>query len=906
MNMMTKKVLKFVLLPQVTPRLQGLFGAGFYFIAYLIAHIFASVQLLPKHHPYVNSANMGRFSVKHVLFEAWRHLQIDWRHIDQVLIFFVILAGLVILILQFVLLAVGVFAMTSAMAMSLPTYFDTMFETTNFTDDIAFIMLDRVFGIDGLFDSCVATGVPCFNGPPYNPQGLVYDPVFPTPWHIAFHEMLSVYSYGLMVVAAIIVFYFVITVVGETAQSGTPFGTRFNHVWAPLRLIIALGLLIPTASGLNSAQYIVLYAAKFGSGFATNGWNMFLTGAGLPAAGITILGTPDTLVGTPEPPPVSNILEFATSLAACIRTQRFFYGREIKGYMINPYGMSAATSRVDLDTTPSYADALTFENYSDIYFVFGEYNILYTGYPAYVRPLCGEIVLQVTDVADAYSPGSTYILEQYFDLIVQLLWQDALSDVPTWHPSLSFGMVGLNAARKHISGYPGFNPAIEVANSDYLLEVGIGYQGFVEAAIDTGVTQQRTAAGFEQMDDFGWAGAGLWYNKIAELNGMMVGAANTLPVVRAFPEVMEEVLKERKKYDQDITGPERFMPKRADGTTVYLKDPTKYKEAEVLFAAFKVWGTKTSEAQPTGNIFIDAVHAFLGTKGLYNMSRNTDIHPLAQLVGVGKSLVESSIRNLGSSVAAGLAGGLLNIMGFQGTGNVASVASGIVSKIAMAGLTAGFLLFYVVPMMPFIYFFFALGVWVKTILEAMVGVPLWALAHLRIDGNGLPGSAAMSGYYLVFEVFLRPVCIVFGLLASIAIFGAQVKILHEIWPLVTSNLTGFDTNPATPPAPDKLGGIVWFRGIIDQFIFTLMYTFVVYMMAMASFKLIDLVPDYIMRWMGANVTTFGDIYKDDVAGMPTRAVMGVGMGVSQTMDAGGQLGNAAKSMINAAKSGRSP
>jgi conjugal transfer/type IV secretion protein DotA/TraY len=196
-----------------------------------------------------------------------------------------------------------------------------------------------------------------------------------------------------------------------------------------------------------------------------------------------------------------------------------------------------------------------------------------------------------------------------------------------------------------------------------------------------------------------------------------------------------------------------------------------------------------------------------------------------------------------------------------------------------------------------------MGVWVKTILEAMVGVPLWALAHLRIDGNGLPGSAAMSGYYLVFEVFLRPICIVFGLLASIAIFGAQVKILHQIWPLVTSNMTGFEANSLTPPPPAGLGGTVWFRGIVDQFFFTLIYTFVVYMMALASFKLIDMVPDYIMRWMGASVATFGDIYKDEVGGMPSRFAIGVGAGMQQLGSAAGQGGKGLQLMLASAKSG---
>ena len=54
--------------------------------------------------------------------------------------------------------------------------------------------------------------------------------------------------------------------------------------------------------------------------------------------------------------------------------------------------------------------------------------------------------------------------------------------------------------------------------------------------------------------------------------------------------------------------------------------------------------------------------------------------------------------------------------------------------------------------MPFIYFFFALAGWIKSIFEAVVAMPLRALAHLRIDGEGLPGPGATNGYFLLLEI----------------------------------------------------------------------------------------------------------------------------------------------------------
>ena len=160
----------------------------------------------------------------------------------------------------------------------------------------------------------------------------------------------------------------------------------------------------------------------------------------------------------------------------------------------------------------------------------------------------------------------------------------------------------------------------------------------------------------------------------------------------------------------------------------------------------------------------------------------------------------------------------------------------------------------------------------------MVGLPLWALAHIRIDGDGLPGPAAMNGYFLVFEIFIRPILIIFGLLAAVSIFAAQVEVLNEIWKLVTTNLVGYDTTPGAVPPPaievdsgwgDRVGSIEYMRGEVDVLFHTVIYTMIVYMMAMASFKLIDMIPNNILRWMGTSVSTFAE-QADDPAGSLVR------------------------------------
>jgi len=55
------------------------------------------------------------------------------------------------------------------------------------------------------------------------------------------------------------------------------------------------------------------------------------------------------------------------------------------------------------------------------------------------------------------------------------------------------------------------------------------------------------------------------------------------------------------------------------------------------------------------------------------------------------------------------------------------------------------------------------------------------------------------------------------------------------------------------------------------------YAVVMYMMALSSFKLIDMIPNSILRWMGSSVTSFGDNAQDAAQSLTQYAAIGGGM-----------------------------
>ncbi|MCB9990357.1 MAG: DotA/TraY family protein [Rhodospirillales bacterium] len=934
-NEQTKKILRFTLTPQILPRVQGLFGSGFSYIAYYMAQIYQAARLLPPGHPYLYAGNIGRFGIRHVVAEAGRNLVFKKENLDQIVIYVMVLLGLVLLAVQTFMLCMALVAQ-SAHAGTLgpvPDTFASYFLLANgqATHDLAFVLLDRVFGVPNFFvdvgggQTCVATGATCFDiGKSTSTTGLVADTtlhtqlnvlgdvpgtsqritvqniVWPFPFHEALHKIIEAYSIGLLLIAVFIFLYFIAAVVAETAQSGTPFGRRFNHVWAPLRIVAAMGMLVPLTHGFNSAQYILLYAAKWGSGFATNGWVLFNNSA--VSTGDALLGNQSTLVAEPNAPPVNTLIEFFTIVSTCKKAYEIMYHQrvdrapiQINAWLVNPRQPGLAP----LALTPTdFPTAVTFFNRSDIVIRFGEdRGAEHQTREGRVVPYCGELQLQLTDLDDIGSPGSYEILEEYYNLVRTEYWSSAAnafagpSCAYTGDPLNDIGCIGHNVTRRYLPYHN--NPNAPLPDAQTLEDIRWVFQNRTESIIQSAVATQKTSPEWmEQVTEIGWGGAAIWYNKVAQLNGTLIGAAYSVPVIRKYPDVMEKIRQNKAGADTDTKADARHARYKGPDASMRLGDEEEDTIANALYQTQRIWDDQYSDKKQSGNIYLDIINMIFGTSGLFDMQKNADdnIHPLAQLTAIGRSVVETAIRNLGFSAASGLAGGLANVFGVHGVGKLGMAASSFATQIGMLGMSIGFVLFYVIPFLPFIYFFFAVGGWIKAIFEAMVGVPLWALAHIRIDGNGLPGDAAMGGYYLILEIFLRPILIVFGFLASVTIFGAQVKILHEIWPLVTSNVTGFDQETMAAYNANQPGGTRFLRGAIDKFFFTVIYAIVVYMLGMSAFKMIDLVPNHVLRWIGASVSTFGDQSGDPAQNLVRNSYIG-----SSTLS--GQL----SSGINSAK-----
>lgn len=923
-----KAVASYLLLPELGPRIRRLFLSGFGMIAYLMAFLYNAVRLLPYNHPYLSPKNIGKYGIRHVIGEAANNLVIKKENWDQILIFTAILTGLILLFTQ-ILILIFVFIIQPVFAQSI---FGTPDPSGGAVTDVAFLLLDRVFGVPDFFCTVGGACTDVLSGGRW-------------PFHVALHEMFRFYSMGLLIVAVLIFVYYIVVVVGETATTGTPFGERFQNVWVPIRLVVALFLLVPINYGLNTAQYIALFAAKTGSGFATNGWIMFNnTIAASMGARANPTGESETLLAYPVEPSIESVVRSMALVHGCAyahwrghiapETNGAYPAQAITSSTIEPYFVKNPVDWLGGSTVPqqvagSYADGLTFYGNSDITIRFGR-DVSGTDaegrYTGDIEPTCGEIRINITSASTDMSVGGAPMVQQaYYDLVMSL-----------WSGSALLRDLGHRVVEKNYKIDDEVNrgdtpfvcqigcghselPSCYVINSEdnvlkcrstnvafdgsIITQVSVPNQSVINAAIQSAWNLYNLNAIDIEMEnelkDRGWGGAGIWYNKIAKINGEFIGAVQNIPRMSKYPLIMERVRQEKMKLDSDLNAIEMYNPETSDdqnlartladageasGATAMAKAAGMYKLYDYLYRNMQDGGNEEKSIE--GNAFIDAINFIFGTHGVFAMrGENAHIHPLAQLSAAGKGIVNSAVQNLTLSTGLSLFGPML------GLEKVTGLFASLFSTTAFIGLTAGVVLYYILPIMPFVFFFFAVGGWVKGLFEAMVGVPLWALAHLRMDGEGLPGEAAANGYFLILEIFIRPILIVFGLVASTVIFAAQVRILHFIWDLVIENAGGFETTSSLVTTAD----FSLQRDVVDKLFFTVSYVVVVYMMATASFKLIDSIPDNISRWGGSGISSFGDQDKNPTEGLTRYAATGgmiqgqkVVQGIQQTSSGLGQ------------------
>jgi conjugal transfer/type IV secretion protein DotA/TraY len=102
--------------------------------------------------------------------------------------------------------------------------------------------------------------------------------VLPTDTTSPWGQTLQVFTSALFGFCTVILSYGVISGIVQSAYTGKTLGDRWHQIWTPLRVIVGLGLLIPTPStGFSPAHYLLRdVVARGGINLADASWGVFV------------------------------------------------------------------------------------------------------------------------------------------------------------------------------------------------------------------------------------------------------------------------------------------------------------------------------------------------------------------------------------------------------------------------------------------------------------------------------------------------------------------------------------------------------------------------------------------------------------------------------------------------------
>ena len=185
-------------------------------------------------------------------------------------------------------------------------------------------------------------------------------------------------------------------------------------------------------------------------------------------------------------------------------------------------------------------------------------------------------------------------------------------------------------------------------------------------------------------------------------------------------------------------------------------------------------------------------------------------------------------------------------------------------------LTISVMLAYYVPLMPFIVWVSAIIGWIGLLAEAMVGVVLWAVAHIIPDKDSFVGRQG-QGYMLMLSIFTRLPMLVIGFAFANALLVPTGRYVNEFFGFAAKSLLSGS-------------GLMWTISIISM---TIIFAFIMVSLVKNVISLMYNISDKSLMWIGGPST---GAMREMVQGIEGQAQGGVQQGMGSVSGAGNSLG----------------
>ncbi|MDR3423856.1 MAG: DotA/TraY family protein [Alphaproteobacteria bacterium] len=789
----------------------------------LLAMVFAIYHLIPKNYPGLHD-DKARLSLFGILGTAWRRLEFTHEGAPRVILFFAII-GLMLFSVFLVATTLLSLAIGHAHAQTTGTSAFTVPDSTN---DLAQNWINYLF---------FSGSYPTITSDAYGTAtASMYDPFNGTTWlQTSFIAMLGYYSDAILIVAAFILFYHLTAMVVETAHHGTPMGKRASQIWAPIRLVVAIGLLVPINGGLSAGQYIVIQMAEYGSALASNTWNVFLT---------AMISGDQAKAVAPPGPLETKVAEDIIRMQAC----QIAWNSYVTSY--NTGGM-----QLQQMATPSSGSAIMLGNISGTKYSFSDNS-------AGGQDICGWYFIPAAGnsntLLQSAIDGQTTAVQTLFSGQGQQAAQEVCQVLPGSDGTLSGTVCNIpdpttagNSPTASITAYSSnFRGAI------------FTYQQAVNTAMASLTDTIGIADSAGTIEKYGWVMAGAFLNTITRVQAELSQAAHDSAILTSPPRIGY-------LFDPNASqSADDFRYKVADAMQNFdfyegqaFINNTSNQDAQCA-AGLGVGVAGGNEANGLDEFF-NIIDSIAAQNGVWSSGSSCDgtasgtktfafgiqlggassKDPLAQMAALGqdnlKTAIDIASYYMGKeTVTKSRAAHAMSIATHKGASAAMEPYRPYAGLIVLLFWMAGFTLAFILPLMPFMRFSFSVLGWFFMIIEAVIAVPLVALAHLNPEGEGLPGQAK-KGYFFIFNLFLRPVLTVFGLICGLIMFLVAVSFINYAYAIAVVGAGGTASGMAA----------------MGRLVYSILYVIILYICANHAFQLIDHLPENALKWMGAEAQT---------------------------------------------------
>lgn len=636
------------------------------------------------------------------------------------------------------------------------------------------------------------------------------------------NQMFGAFNLALCVVASWLLIWAIISGTISTAHKGEWLGGKYDALWMPIRHVWGIAGVMPIAGGFCLAQLLMYGAAatgvtKVANPVAAMGYQAIITSASdQPILSVVVLSQDTTM----------QALLKAQTCAIAYNSQYY----DAAGQPLVDGAPPAFTLHTtDVARADAAVEGITAVDHVISYGGTGQYD--------YPQDYCGGVTIPAGAGGEVSGVGGPLLSQKE----VRDTHAAALS-------KMAAELQPISEALYYQHKRP--NPAT-------LASIRNGYNATVKKAISSVIshnsqtTQQILAANGMTDQNHSWIELGFIFNKLAQVHREIHAAINVTIDPRQALVTSNDMAAQRASHGLALAN-----------AYIAQSDP----------------GQRAAES----------VESTEGGGKLEWIMRKIEfslIQKALQGFVLGQDDLLTGMTNFGYTSLSVLWAGVGLIFGTASFFGILSAAAGnaiiawatllLLGPIAFCLMCAFYL-----PMLPFIYWWGGIIQWVITVAEGIVAAPIWMVAHLDLDGDGM-GQRSERGYLFVLDLLLRPALMTLGLVLGWMISNALGSLLK--YALVQWYFSGSGNTSSIPIIGTGLAGIVQFFGVIILFGYLGLLTL------KHCYSLINILPDQAMVMIG-------------------RAAQSVGGNIEQTVhsDMGGVAGKAGGEVTQATRQRMGP